>query len=81
MCFVCWDSPEVIHRGIAKLLKHTAGTGDYPTGIKQGILVPLPKPGKKTRTTTKPETYHLALNTPENPCLHNDQMHIRQDEQ
>ena len=40
-------SPEVIHRGIAKPLNHTAGTGDYPREIKQGILVPLPKPGKK----------------------------------
>ena len=40
-------SPKVIHGGIAKLLNHTAATGDYPREIKQGILIPLPKPGKK----------------------------------
>lgn len=37
-----------INEGVANLLKNSARTGEYPKQIKQGILKPLPKPGKKT---------------------------------
>ena len=40
-------SPDTIHQGIADLLNHMAKTGEHPKEIKQGILIPLPKPGKK----------------------------------
>ena len=33
--------------GIAEILNSTAKTGKQPKEIKQGILIPLPKPGKK----------------------------------
>ena len=40
-------SPENIHQGIADLLNHMAKTGEHPKEVKEGILIPLPKPGKK----------------------------------
>ena len=40
-------SPDTIFQGIAILLNHIASTGEYPKEVKTGILVPLPKPGKK----------------------------------
>ena len=39
-------SPTEIHQGIADLLNEVARSGDYPSEIGKGILVPLPKPGK-----------------------------------
>ena len=39
--------PLEIHEGVAKLLNNVASTGEYPEQIKQGILKPLRKPGKK----------------------------------
>ena len=44
--FVKYGPPE-IHEGVAKLLNEMARTGEYPEQIKQGILKPLRKPGKK----------------------------------
>ena len=44
--FVKYGPPE-IHEGVAKLLNNVACTGEYPEQIKQGILKPLRKPGKK----------------------------------
>ncbi len=39
--------PDEINDGIAELLNEVARTGKYPKEIKEGILIPLPKPGKK----------------------------------
>ena len=44
--FIKYGPPE-IHEGVAKLLNDMASTGEYPEQIKQGILKPLQKPGKK----------------------------------
>ena len=38
--------PKEIHERIANLLNDIAKTGTFPKEIKEGILVPLPKPGK-----------------------------------
>ena len=38
--------PDVVYQQIADILNITARTGEYPNEIKQGILVPLQKPGK-----------------------------------
>ncbi len=39
-------SPEVVHRRIAEVYNEMARTGEVPQEIIEGILVPLPKPGK-----------------------------------
>ena len=39
-------SPEVIHSRIAEIFNSIARSGEYPEELKEGILVPLPKPGK-----------------------------------
>ena len=39
--------PQELCEGIADILNKTASTGKYPDEIKRGILIPLPKPGKK----------------------------------
>ena len=39
--------PNIINKHIADILNDIAKTGEYPAEIKQGILVPLPKPNKK----------------------------------
>ena len=39
--------PKIFHSSIAELFNDIAATGKFPTQIKHGILVPLPKPGKK----------------------------------
>ena len=44
--YVKYGPPE-IKEGIADLLNNMAQTGTYPEEIKTGILIPLPKPGKK----------------------------------
>ena len=44
--FVKYGPPE-IHEGVAKLLNSVASTREYPEQIKQCILKPLRKPGKK----------------------------------
>ena len=41
-----YGDQEII-TGIACLLNKISSTGQYPTEIKKGLLVPLPKPGKK----------------------------------
>lgn len=38
--------PNTIQNGIADLLNDIAKTGEYPIEIKEGILIPIPKPGK-----------------------------------
>ena len=38
--------PAEIHERIANLLNDIAKTGTFPKEIKEGILIPLPKPGK-----------------------------------
>ena len=40
-------SPEEIFIEIAAILNEIARTGNFPKEVKEGILVPLPKPGKK----------------------------------
>jgi len=39
--------PETICEGIAEIYNIMAETGEFPTEVKEGILIPLPKPGKK----------------------------------
>ena len=39
--------PDIICEQIAEIFNETAETGEYPSEIKEGILIPLPKPGKK----------------------------------
>ena len=39
-------SPEVIHSRIAEIFNNIARSGEYPEELKEGIRVPLPKPGK-----------------------------------
>ena len=39
--------PEEINQEIADILNKMAGTEQFPTEIKDGILIPLPKPLKK----------------------------------
>lgn len=43
--------PEELNVAIAEILNRTAETGEYPKVIKQGILIPLQKPGKKKGPT------------------------------
>ena len=38
--------PDQIHERIAEVFNEMAKTGEVPEEIVQGILVPLPKPGK-----------------------------------
>ena len=44
--------PTEINDRIAELLNNIAKTGNFPTEIKEGILIPLPKPGKKHKQPT-----------------------------
>ncbi len=39
--------PKEINQGIADLMNEIARTGRHPMEVKEGILIPLPKPGKK----------------------------------
>ena len=39
-------SPEVIHSRITEIFNSLARSGEYPEELKEGILVPLPKPRK-----------------------------------
>ena len=39
--------PTEIYQDIAELINTIARTGEYPSEIKEGILIPLQKPGKK----------------------------------
>ncbi len=39
-------SPEIVYKQIAEVYNQMAKTGDVPEEIIEGILVPLPKPGK-----------------------------------
>ena len=39
--------PREITQGITDLLNSIAKTGNHPKEVKKGILIPLPKPGKK----------------------------------
>jgi len=39
--------PEIICEGIAEIYNIMAETGEFPTEVKEGILIPLQKPGKK----------------------------------
>ena len=38
--------PEIVHHHIACILNQVAETGNYPTELKLGQLIPLPKPNK-----------------------------------
>ncbi len=38
--------PEIIAQEVARILNDIASTGIYPNDIEEGILIPLPKPGK-----------------------------------
>ena len=59
-------SLEVIHSRITEIFNSIARSGEYPEELKEGILVPLPKPGNTTRTTSKLKTHHPALSHKEN---------------
>ena len=39
--------PETICEGIAEIYNNMAETGKFQTEVKEGVLIPLPKPGKK----------------------------------
>ena len=39
--------PPVLSEGIAGIYNDMARTGEHPIEVKEGILIPLPKPGKK----------------------------------
>ena len=39
--------PSVLNDRIAEIYNDMARTGEYPIEVKEGILIPLPKPGKK----------------------------------
>ena len=45
-------APPSIHQHIADIYNDTAETGDAPEQLTQGLLTPLPKPGKKRGPTT-----------------------------
>ena len=40
------NSPEIVHQKIAEILNETAETGNKPTELSLGQLIPLPKPNK-----------------------------------
>ena len=40
-------APKIVHKHIADIFNNMAETGTYPKEIKQGILIPLQKPGKE----------------------------------
>ena len=40
-------APPIIHEKIAEIYNDTAATGDTPTSLIHGLLLPLPKPGKQ----------------------------------
>ena len=44
-------APTSIHHQIAEIYNDTAETGDIPDELVQGLLTPLPKPGKKRGPT------------------------------
>ena len=39
--------PSILNECIAEIYNDMARTGKYPTEVKEGILIPIPKPGKK----------------------------------
>ena len=39
-------APEIIHEKIADIYNNTAATGDIPSSLVHGLLLPIPKPGK-----------------------------------
>ena len=39
-------APPIIHQKIADIYNNTAATGDTPSALIHGLLLPLPKPGK-----------------------------------
>ena len=39
-------APPAIHEKIADILNKTAATGDHPSALVSGLLLPIPKPGK-----------------------------------
>ena len=39
-------APPIIHQNIADIYNNTAATGDTPSALIHGLLLPLPKPGK-----------------------------------
>jgi len=49
--------PMEVCQGIAEIFNEIAETGVYPSEVKEGVLIPLQKPGKG-RTTRKPTTNH-----------------------
>lgn len=44
--------PSVVYDEIAEIFNKMSRTGDYPGEIKEGILVPIPKPGKPKGPTS-----------------------------
>ena len=41
-------SPDVVCENISEIFNQSAETGQYPSEIKERVLIPLPKPGRKT---------------------------------
>ena len=41
-------SPDIVCENMSEIFNQSAETGQYPSEIKEGVLILLPKPGKKT---------------------------------
>ena len=41
------NGPDIVYEGIAEILNESAETGQHPTKMKEGVLIPIQKPGKK----------------------------------
>ena len=52
-------APISIFEEIADILNVTAETGDFPSALVEGLLLPLPKPGKK-KGPLKFKTNHIT---------------------
>ena len=60
--------PETICEGIAEIYNIMAETGEFPTEVKEGILIPLPKPGKKSGPPRTPQAHNITISTKKDPC-------------
>ena len=58
--------PIETSKEIANIFNHIAETGEKPKEITLGILNPLQKTRKKTRSMFKPKTHNIIINTSKN---------------
>jgi len=73
--------PDIVFESIEEIFNTIATTGESPTEVKDGILIPIQKPGKAKWASKSSTSHHSTLNASKSTSNLHAMEYKREDQQ